>query len=70
MEQKKMVRGAIFALLVLAQVTYAQVTVGGKVGYSIGRIADNSDNIYTEDFKSTDGIDFGATVEYKISELL
>ena len=69
MEQKKMARGAIFALLVLAQVTYAQVTVGGKVGYSIGRIADNSDNIYTEDFESTDGIDFGATVEYKISEL-
>ena len=69
MEQKQLVRGLFFALLVLAQVTYAQVTIGGKVGYSIGRIADNSDNIYTEDFKSTDGIDFGATVEYKISEL-
>jgi hypothetical protein len=69
MEQKKMVRGLFFALLILTQVTYAQVTVGGKVGYSIGRIADNSDNIYTEDFESTDGIDFGATVEYRISEL-
>ena len=69
MEQKQMVRGALFAFLILTQMTFAQITIGGKVGYSIGRIADNSDNIYTEDFESTDGIDFGATVEFGISEL-
>ncbi len=64
-----MVRGALFAILLLTQVAYSQVRIGAKGGYSIGRIADNSDNIYTEDYKSTDGFDFGAIVEYQISEL-
>jgi len=69
MEQKHIVRIIFLALLILAQMTYAQVKIGGKAGYSIGRIADNSDNIYTEDFKSTDGVDFGVFVEYPINEL-
>ena len=69
MERKHMVRGAFFAFMILEQVAFAQTRIGAKVGYSVGRIADNSDNIYTEDFESTDGIDFGATVEYTISEL-
>ncbi len=69
MERKNIVRGVFFALLLLAQVSYSQVNIGAKAGYSIGRIADNSDNIYTEEFKSTDGFDFGVTVEYPISDL-
>jgi hypothetical protein len=70
MEHKHMIRITCMALMILAPMTYAQIKVGGKVGYSIGRIADNSDNIYTEDFESTDGIDFGAFVEFPISDLI
>ncbi len=70
MEQKQRVRIICFALMILATTTYAQIKIGGKVGYSIGRIADNSDNIYTEDYKSTDGVDFGAFVEFPVSELV
>lgn len=46
----------------------AQVKIGAKVGYSLGRLTDSSDNIYTQDFENTDGIDFGALVEYSLSE--
>lgn len=70
MEHKHMVRILCSALLILASTTYAQIKIGGKVGYSIGRIADNSDNIYTEDYKSTDGVDFGAFVEFPINDLV
>jgi hypothetical protein len=70
MEQKHLARIICSALLILATTTYAQIKIGGKVGYSIGRIADNSDNIYTEDYKSTDGVDFGAFVEFPINDLI
>ena len=65
-----MIRIIGLALMIMATTTYAQIKIGGKVGYSIGRIADNSDNIYTDDYKSTDGIDFGAFVEFPISDLV
>lgn len=70
MEQKNRLWVVCLAFMILAPLTYGQVKIGGKVGYSIGRIADNSNNIYTEDFKSTDGVDFGAFVEYPISDLV
>lgn len=69
MEHKHMVRIIFISLMILAQMAYAQVKIGGKAGYSIGRIADNSDNIYTEDFKSTDGVDFGVLVEFPLNDL-
>ncbi len=53
----------------MGQVSFAQVKIGGKVGYSIGRITDNSDNIYTEDYESSSGVDIGVFVEYPVSEL-
>ncbi len=70
MEQKHVTRILLFALIILAELSFAQIKIGGKVGYSVGRIADNSDNIYTEDFNSTDGVDFGAFVEFPINDLL
>ena len=65
-----MVRVLFCALMILATTAYAQVKIGAKVGYSIGRIADNSDNIYTDEFKSTDGVDFGVIVEYPVNDLV
>lgn len=59
----------VLIFFLMSQVTPAQVKIGAKVGYSVGRLTDNSDNIYTEDYESTSGIDFGATFEFPISEL-
>ncbi|MGI9531250.1 porin family protein [Lutimonas sp.] len=56
-------------LILAGQVIHAQVKIGAKAGYSVGRLTDNSDNIYTEDFESTSGVDFGATFEFPVSEL-
>lgn len=53
----------------IGHVGLSQVKIGGKVGYSIGRITDNSDNIYTEDYESSSGVDFGAIFEFPMSEL-
>jgi len=59
----------IFSFFFLSLTMEAQIKIGGKVGYSVGRITDNSDNIYTEDYESTSGIDFGLTVEFPVSDL-
>ncbi len=59
----------VLLFILVGQVVHAQVKIGAKVGYSVGRLTDNSDNIYTEDFESTSGVDFGATFEFPVSEL-
>ena len=48
---------------------FAQVKIGAKAGYSVGRLTDNSDNIYAGEYESSSGIDFGLTFEYPTSEL-
>ena len=65
----KFLRIAVLVVLVVSPAVFAQVRIGAKIGYSIGKIADNSDNIYTEDFKSTEGVDFGVLAEFQVSEL-
>lgn len=57
------------ALLLVSQVNLAQVKIGAKAGYSIGRLTDNSDNIYAGDYESSSGVDIGATVEFPVSQL-
>ena len=69
MELKKLVMVAILATVFVGQHVQSQIRIGAKAGYSIGKISDNSDNIYTEEYKSTDGIDVGITGEFVISEL-
>lgn len=59
----------LFIFLIITQFAISQVKIGGKVGYSIGRLTDNSDNIYTEDYESSSGVDVGIFVEYPVSEL-
>jgi hypothetical protein len=59
----------ILSLCFMGQFTEAQIKIGAKAGYSIGRLTDNSDNIYTEDYESTSGIDFGLMIEFPVSEL-
>jgi hypothetical protein len=59
----------LLAFFLIAELSYAQVKIGAKAGYSVGRITDNSDNIYTEDYKSTSGVDFGIMFEFPVSDL-
>jgi hypothetical protein len=48
----------------------SEVKIGAKVGYSLGNLSSRSENIYTEDFESITGIDFGFVFEFKLSELI
>ena len=59
----------LLAIFLMGELSYAQVKIGAKAGYSVGRITDNSDNIYTEDYKSTSGVDFGIMFEFPVSDL-
>ncbi len=44
--------------------------IGIKAGYSLGKLSSNTDNIYTQDYESTSGIDVGVTFEFKITDLI
>ena len=57
------------SFLFIFQAGMAQVKIGAKAGYSVGRLTDNSDNIYAGDYESSSGVDIGLTAEFPISEL-
>ena len=46
------------------------IKIGAKVGYSLGNLSSKTENIYTEDFESISGIDFGFVFEFKLTELI
>jgi hypothetical protein len=69
MKSTTSIKLVLLTFFLISQVSIAQVKIGGKVGYSIGRLTDNSDNIYTEDYESSSGVDIGVFVEYPVSEL-
>jgi len=51
------------------QTNTAQIKIGGKIGYSVGQLSDNSDNIYSEKYKSISGVDYGVTFELPFNDL-
>ena len=53
-----------------ADATKTEIKVGAKVGYSLGNLSSRTENIYTEDYESVSGIDFGLTFEFKLTELI
>ena len=59
----------LLVFLFVGQIGLSQVKIGAKAGYSIGRITDNSDNIYTEEYESSSGVDIGVIFEFPMSEL-
>ena len=59
----------LLSIFLVSELSYAQVKIGAKVGYSVGRITDNSDNIYTQDYESTSGVDLGIMFEFPVSDL-
>ena len=57
-------------LMFFGQLVYAQVKIGGKVGYSLGKLATSTENIYTEEFSTTSGMDWGLFVEIPLNEMV
>lgn len=55
--------------LFTCQTHFAQIKIGAKAGYSVGKINDNSNNIYTENYTSSSGVDIGVLIEFPISDL-
>lgn len=50
--------------------TETPVKIGFKVGYSLGELSSETENIYTQDYASTSGIDWGITFEFEITDLI
>jgi hypothetical protein len=69
MKSTKILKFLLLIFLFVGHMSIAQVKIGAKAGYSIGRINDTSDNIYTQDYESSSGVDFGLTVEFPVNEL-
>ena len=57
-------------LIFTGHLGFAQVKVGAKFGYSLGKLSSSSENIYTEEFSTTKGIDWGFLVEIPLNELV
>lgn len=46
------------------------IKIGIKAGYSLGKLQNSTENIYTEDYESVSGFDIGLTFEFKITDLI
>jgi len=46
------------------------IKIGAKVGYSLGKLTSSNENIYTVDYESVSGVDFGFTVEFQLNDLI
>jgi len=69
MPKIKIYQLTILIVLITGQLSFSQIKIGAKVGYSMGSLVDGSDNIYTDGFESVSGIDAGLLAEFSISEL-
>ena len=52
------------------ETTKTEIKIGGKVGYSLGSLTSSTESIYTDDYESISGIDFGLTFEFKLTALI
>ena len=52
------------------ETTKTEIKIGGKVGYSLGSLTSSTENIFTDDYESISGIDFGLTFEFKLTALI
>ena len=59
----------VFSILLSVQFLTAQLQIGARGGVSLGRLSDNSENLFSRDFSSTSGFDIGAFVEVPITSL-
>ena len=82
MNKIKPIQIALFVSLLIFQTNFAQeqeientdavtpIKIGAKVGYSLGKLTNSETNIYTEDYESVSGIDWGFTAEFGLTKLI
>lgn len=58
----------LIPLIFIIHSSYSQIKLGGKLGIGMGNLTDNSENIYSRNFKTISGYDFGLTSEFTISD--
>jgi Outer membrane protein beta-barrel domain len=46
------------------------IKIGAKIGYSLGKLSNTTDNIYTQNYESIYGIDWGVLIEFPINDLI
>ena len=52
------------------ETTKTEIKIGAKVGYSLGSLTSSTENIFTDNYESISGIDFGLTFEFKLTALI
>lgn len=57
----------LILLVFIIHTSYSQIKFGGKLGLGIGNLSEKSENIYSSNFKTISGLDFGLASEYLIS---
>lgn len=73
----------VFILIFVTQLGFSQtkeneadlkeskpIKIGIKAGYSLGKLSSPEENIYTEDYNSTNGFDVGVTFEFPQTNLI
>lgn len=50
--------------------TKTEIKIGAKIGYSLGSLTSNTENVFTDNYESISGIDFGFVFEFKLTELI
>jgi len=55
-------------LLAQTNTSRPPLKLGAKVGFSLGKLSAANDNIYTQDYESVSGVDFGITLEFPSDE--
>jgi len=44
------------------------IKIGAKIGYSLGKLSNENSNIYTQDYESVSGVDWGFMIEFQQTE--
>lgn len=46
------------------------IKIGVKAGYSLGKLTSSDNNVYTKNYESVRGIDFGFTIEFQLNDVI
>ena len=70
MKHFKLFQIIFLSLMFFTHLSFSQVKIGAKVGYSLGKLSTFTENIYTEDFSTTNGMDWGFLVVIPLNVLV
>ncbi len=75
MKKINIIRILAFIFLFSTQINKAQsqegkspIKIGAKIGYSLGKLSNATSNIYTQNYESVSGIDWGFMIEFPRTE--